>query len=99
MKDSSECSECVPAFISKTKPTMGEAPTRGRFAPLILAAAFEFDSSCGALWGALQLESNSNASFRRRLEFKIFKRPKNREDGSKFDDFLTKSIASARTKI
>ena len=30
---------------------------------------------------------------------KIFKRPKNREDDSKFDDFWTKSIASARTKI
>ena len=27
----------------------------------------------------------------------IFKQPKNREDGSKFDDFWTKSIASART--
>ena len=64
-----------------------------------LFLAFEFDSSCRALWGALQLESNSNASFRRRFEFKIFKRPKNREDGSKFDDFWTKSIASARTKI
>ena len=61
--------------------------------------AFEFDSSCRALWGALQLESNSNASIRRRFEFKIFKRPKNREDGSKFDDFWTKSIASGRTKI
>ena len=30
---------------------------------------------------------------------KIFKRSKNREDGSKFDDFWTKWIASARTKI
>ena len=28
---------------------------------------------------------------------KIFKRPKNREDGSDFGDFLTKSIASLRT--
>ena len=30
---------------------------------------------------------------------KISKRPKNREDGSKFDDFWIKSIASVRTKI
>ena len=37
------------------------------FRRLILAVAFEFDSSCGALWGAPQLESNSNASFRRRV--------------------------------
>ena len=28
-----------------------------------------------------------------------FKRPKNREDGSDFDDFWTKSIASTQTKI
>ena len=28
---------------------------------------------------------------------KIFKQPKNREDGSKFDDFGSKLIASART--
>ena len=29
----------------------------------------------------------------------IFKRPKNREDGSKLDDFRTKSIAPTRTKF
>ena len=29
----------------------------------------------------------------------IFKRPKNREDGSKLDDFRTKSIALTRTKF
>ena len=34
----------------------------------ILAVAFEFDSSCGALWRAPQLEWNSNASFRRRVQ-------------------------------
>ena len=30
---------------------------------------------------------------------KFFKRPKNHEDGSKFDDFWTKSIASAQAKL
>ena len=31
------------------------------------------------------------------VTFKIFKRPKNREDNSDFDDFLTESIAATQT--
>ena len=60
--------------------------------------AFEFDSSCRALWGALQLESNSNASFRRLFEFKILKQPKIARMARNLT-IWTKSIASARTKF
>ena len=42
---------------------------------------------------------SASAPYRDVQSCKIFKRPKNREDSSDFDDFLTKLIASARSKF
>ena len=61
----------------------------------------------GAAWGpwaqAPNEKNKANGNDNARANFdwnffsKIFKRPANCEDGSKLDDFWTKSIASART--
>ena len=45
----------------------------------------------------LFLENISKERNERKFFEKIFKRPKNREDGSDFDDFRTNSIAATRT--
>ena len=61
-------------------------------------------------WWCMTILSNADSDFLKSLSArvilidfghvaKIFKRPKNREDSSDFDDFLTKTIAPTRSRF